>query len=157
MTKIIEYILVILFTVMVGSIFGQVVSRYIFEKSLFWAEEMGIYTMIWSCFLGTAIAVKKQAHTKVSFFVGLLSAKKQIIMEIFVNLLCSAWLCVITNYAFKVTATGLRNISTGLKIPLGYIYFVLPLSGIIMIIYFIMLSVEQVQKFREIAKEGAKE
>ena len=90
------------------------------------------------------------------FFVGLLSVKKQVIMEIFVNLLCMAWMCVITNYAFKVTAIGLRNISTGLKIPLGYIYFSLPLSGIIMIFYFVVLSIEQVLNYREIRKEDTK-
>jgi len=155
-TKVIEYILLALFIVMVAVIFGQVVTRYLFHKSLHWAEELGIYTMIWSCFLGTAIAVRKKAHTRMGFFVGLLSVKKQIIMEIFVNLLCMAWMCVITNYAFKVTAIGLRNISTGLKIPLGYIYFSLPLSGIIMIFYFIVLSIEQVLNYREIRKEDTK-
>jgi hypothetical protein len=81
LTRAIELILVVLFIVMVVAIFGQVVARYVFGKALFWAEELGIYTMIWSCFLGTAIAVRKKAHTNVSFFVNLLSKKKRIMAE----------------------------------------------------------------------------
>ncbi|MDO5640981.1 MAG: TRAP transporter small permease [Paracoccus sp. (in: a-proteobacteria)] len=55
---------------MTAFVFAQVVSRYIFGTSLFWAEPASVMLMGWFIFLGAAVGVKEGYH--LSFDVGLM-------------------------------------------------------------------------------------
>ena len=47
-----ETILIILLVIMTGVMGIQIVSRYVFQNSLTWSEELVRYMFVWSAFLG---------------------------------------------------------------------------------------------------------
>ena len=40
-------------------VFGQVISRYFFEYTPVWSEELARFLIVWSIFIGVAIGVRK--------------------------------------------------------------------------------------------------
>src|SRR5436309_8428292 len=43
-------------------VFAQVVFRYVFNSSLFWAEEAAIYAMVCLAFLGSSVLLEDWSH-----------------------------------------------------------------------------------------------
>lgn len=137
-TRFVEQFCTILFIVMTSITFFQVVGRYVFGKSFFWAEEMARFSMIWIAFLGSAVAVSERAHTRIDFFINLLSPRIRKYVEIFDATACLIFIVVVSYNSIGMVKITMRNLSTGLRVPLSIIYIALPVSGILMILYFII-------------------
>jgi len=137
LTTFIEYTCTILFVVMTLITFLQVVGRYVFGVSYFWAEELARFTMIWIVFLGASVSVGLKAHTRIDFFINLLSPKVRKYIEIFNSLACLAFILFVSYNSIDIIRITTRNLSTGLRIPLALIYIALPVSGILMTVYFL--------------------
>jgi len=71
--KILEYIYQLLgnllLSVIVGSIFVQVFSRYLLNRPHIWVEELATYCFIWLVFVGAAYAHIKKRHIIVTTLV----------------------------------------------------------------------------------------
>ena len=50
---------------MVALVFANVVSRYVFNYSIIWAEELSQYLMVWITFLGAGLAMREGRHVSV--------------------------------------------------------------------------------------------
>lgn len=137
-TAFIEYVCTLLFVVMASVTFFQVVGRYVFGKSYFWAEELARFSMVWIAFLGAAVAVSLKAHTRIDFFINLLPPKPRKFVEMFDNIACFAFIVLVTYYSIDIVKISMRNLSTGLRVPLGYVYIALPVSGVLMMVYFLV-------------------
>lgn len=134
--KLIQWICMFLLIEMVAVIFFQVVSRYCFGVAHFWAEEMAVFSMIWLVFLGSVIAESRSDHTRITFFVNLLPPKLTAYVNSISDLLCIIFLAVLTIKSNGVISIAMKNISTGVRIPMGIVYLSLPVGGILMILYF---------------------
>jgi TRAP-type C4-dicarboxylate transport system permease small subunit len=58
----------LLLLVAVAINFSNVVARYMFRTPLIWAEEILIFIMIWSIFIGIILVTVNQAHLKMDVF-----------------------------------------------------------------------------------------
>ena len=63
-----ETILIILLVIMTGVMGIQIVSRYVFQNSLTWSEELVRYMFVWSAFLGIPFCIKHGLSIKVDQF-----------------------------------------------------------------------------------------
>lgn len=54
------------------TVFSQVISRYVFSKSLPWAEELSTMAMVWAIYLGAVIDIRQRFHIRLLFLVGML-------------------------------------------------------------------------------------
>lgn len=63
-----ETILIILLVIMTGVMGVQIVSRYVFQNSLTWSEELVRYMFVWSAFLGIPFCIKHGLSIKVDQF-----------------------------------------------------------------------------------------
>ena len=52
--------------------FIEVIARFVFSYSFYWAKEYIIFFIIWSTFLGASQVLKKSRHIRLSVFVDLL-------------------------------------------------------------------------------------
>jgi len=78
-----------------------------------------------------------KAHTRIDFFINLLSPKVRKYIEIFNSLACLAFILFVSYNSIDIIRITTRNLSTGLRIPLALIYIALPVSGILMTVYFL--------------------
>lgn len=63
-----EAILIILLVIMTCIMGVQIVSRYVFQNSLTWSEELVRYIFVWSAFLGVPFCIKHGLSIKVDQF-----------------------------------------------------------------------------------------
>lgn len=142
-----EYLLIgsLFFNVLL--IFSQILMRTIFNYSLSWTEELSRYIFIWQTWLGASIALKYKQHIRVEILVNLLKKNKKI-LEILVNLV---WITfsIFLLYAGSLLCKSMiaRNVlSSGMRIPLVFIYSCLPISSLIILIRLIDSTVNLIKK-----------
>ena len=75
-----ETILLILLVLMTAIMGVQIVSRYIFQNSLTWSEELVRYMFVWSAFLGVPFCIKHGLSIKVDQFRNLFPVPLQRIL-----------------------------------------------------------------------------
>ena len=75
-----ETILLILLVLMTAIMGVQIVSRYVFQNSLTWSEELVRYMFVWSAFLGVPFCIKHGLSIKVDQFRNLFPVPLQRIL-----------------------------------------------------------------------------
>lgn len=147
--KFINVLIFLLFVCMTVMVFTQVILRYGFDSNIFWAEEFSRYSMIWIAFLGAAVGIKHNEHTRIDFFVKLLPRKVSKMIEILNRLLCIFFVAFIT-YSSITLLENLMNLKTpSLQIPVGLVHLALPVAGVIMIAYLIVQIILLVKNVEE--------
>ncbi len=116
-------------------IFAQVVARYVFHHSLTWSEEVGRYIFVWISFLGMAAAFKAKSHVALDIVVKSLRGFSRRTLE-----LANATLVVILSSAvlysgITLFTLGMRQKSPALKLPMHWVYIVVPVSGAILLYF----------------------
>ncbi|ANU11767.1 tripartite AtP-independent periplasmic transporter subunit DctQ [Planococcus antarcticus DSM 14505] len=130
----IKHVLNLIMGLLVTVVFLQVIFRFILNSPLAWTEELARYSLIWLTFLGAAYAMSSKAHIGMEFFVKLFAAPvRQALYSIatFASLLFFL-LMVIEGY--DLSMQGMSQTSPVLRIPMGMIYMIIPVSGIILLI-----------------------
>jgi len=122
--------LMLIFTV--ALVFGEVVLRYGLNRSLGWAEELLRYVLIWMTFLGSYLAIKSNEHLSIGLFFQWLPQRWQQPLDIVAHLLLLLFLAVFSVLSFQYTLKFSADESTTLEVPMGLIYAILPLGGVLM-------------------------
>jgi TRAP-type C4-dicarboxylate transport system permease small subunit len=133
-----EGILVILMAANVVNVLWQVFSRFVLKNPSSFTEELARYLLIWVGLLGAAYASGKKTHLAIDIVLEHLQdrAKKIIESVIQISIFLFALLVMVIGGIRLVTITlTLNQISAALRIKLGYVYLVIPLSGLLIMFY----------------------
>ncbi|MDQ0428782.1 TRAP-type C4-dicarboxylate transport system permease small subunit [Planomicrobium stackebrandtii] len=130
----IKHVLNIIMGLLVTVVFLQVIFRFILNSPLAWTEELARYSLIWLTFLGAAYAMSTKAHIGMEFFVNLfgVSVRKALYIAATFASLLFFLLMVIEGY--DLAMQGMSQTSPVLRIPMGMIYMIIPVSGVVLII-----------------------
>ena len=136
--KILEWFLIVIFALLVLDVLFQVFSRYLIGKSFAWTEEFARFSLIWMTVLGAAYLNAKREHLSMDFLYDKLSIpnkrKASILIEIFVFLFAFV-VMVIGGFNLVYTTLHLEQLSGTLRIPLGYVYAIMPFSGLLIMCF----------------------
>lgn len=133
--KLIRCALTLLFIAMVGSIFYQIVLRYIFNSANAWSEELARYTFVWQVLLGAAVAVRKGRHMQIDFFLEKFSPKGRLIIDVTMKAVVLYFFFVVAQKGTDLFYLTQRQQSTGLAIPMSWIYLAIPVGSVLMILF----------------------
>lgn len=136
--KILGSLLVFLMAVMVTAVSWQVFSRYILQSSSSFTEEIARYLLIWIGILGAAYIAGQQQHLSIDILAPKLTPKNRIKLRIGINVLIILFCLLVlviggSNLVYLNYLLG--QTSAALNIPLGAVYTVIPVSGVLVIIY----------------------
>ncbi len=130
--------LIIIMGIMVINVLWQVFTRYIVGTPSSFTDELARYLMIWLGILGAAYVSGKNMHVAIDVIPMRSSKKTQQKLSFIVY-------SVIILFAFAAMVIGglrlvyishiLGQQSPALQIPLSVVYFVIPLSGALIIFY----------------------
>lgn len=129
-------IVVIMMSVMATLVFTNVITRYIFNFSIIWAEEISQYLMVWIAYLGAGLAIRQGRHVAIEMFQDRLRAPLGRALRAAIAGMILVFLAVLTVLGFQFAAfawvqeTPVLNISMGipyLAVPIGAMLFVLHL------------------------------
>jgi len=124
------YICILFLALMSLVVIVQVFSRYIFNFSFVWAEELVRYLMIWMVMLGSALVQAKNEHIRIDFFPMLAGARGRRVMEIIFRLATLVFLVIITFKGFEVSWFNQLFESSGLRISMLWPTLAIPLGAI---------------------------
>lgn len=120
---------------MMSIIFAQVIARYGFHHSLTWSEEVGRYIFVWISFLGMAAAFKSGAHVALDLMLKHLQGVSRKTLELVNGTLIVVLSSAIFYSGLKLFFLGMRQKSPALKLPMHWVYVVVPASGLILLYF----------------------
>src|SRR5699024_6524349 len=109
---------------------GNAVSRYFFNKSWPFTEEIGKMGVLVLTFMGLGYAARKGMHIEMSGFLDMMSKKAERVVGLIINLLSALVLIICTYLAVRYIQHlfDLKQVSTILRIPLYLVMMVIPLG-----------------------------
>jgi len=131
----------------------QVITRFILKNPSNWTEELATNLMIWVGLLGAAVALNRGAHLGIDYFVGKLSEKKRLIVEVFVYTmvtLFSVFVMIGGGIRLTIITFMFGQVSPALNLPMGYVYLSVPIAGLFLSIYSIEFLIESIQRLRHL-------
>ena len=136
--KFLEWAVIIIFALLVLDVLFQVFSRYILGTSFTWTEEFARFSLIWLTILGAAYLNAKREHLCMDFLYEKFSVsnkrKASIIIEVFIFLFALI-VMVVGGFNLVYTTLHLEQLSGTLRIPLGYVYAIMPFSGFLIMCF----------------------
>jgi TRAP-type C4-dicarboxylate transport system permease small subunit len=116
----------------------QVFSRYVLKDPSSYTDELARYLLIWVALLGAAYATGQKLHLAIDLLQNKIrSIWLERIIQGLIGLFALLAL-VIGGWRLVSITLSMEQISAALQIPLGYIYMVLPISGIVILAYAIL-------------------
>ncbi len=134
---------------MIISISLQILFRVFFD-ALTWTEEVSRYLLVWSTFLGATLAFKRNMHISVTFCVDLFKDRLRKIITIISIIASTIFFIIVTIYGFRYMFMQSAQVSAALRMPMKWVYFVIPISSIVMVIHGISLMLQEVVKGEEL-------
>lgn len=126
----------------------QVISRYVLGKPSTVTDELARYLFMWVALIGAAYTTGLKRHLAIDLLTMKLTGKRKMINEIFIQLAIAVFAYIVLVHggiqlAAKTLATG--QVTPALSLQMGYIYFCLPISGVLMIFYSAVFAYERVK------------
>ena len=138
LSKILEWIMIVIFALLVFDVLFQVFSRYVLGESFTWTEEFARFALIWITILGAAYLNGKKEHLSMDFLYQKFSKsskrKASILIEVLIFLFALI-VMVIGGLNLVYTTLHLEQLSGTLRIPLGYVYAIMPSSGFLIMCF----------------------
>src|SRR5512145_574550 len=101
-------------------IFAQVVSRYGFNYTPIWSEELSRFLIVWSIFIGTAIGVRKNQHIGVDAIIRFLPHRLKLASEVLLSLIgiVVIGILVFNSLEFIQHTKEYEQLSPAMRIPM---------------------------------------
>ncbi len=131
---IVKYFLVLLVAAI--SILGmyQVVGRLLGHVPA-WVEEMIRFLFVWASCVGAAVGVKEHIHIGIDVLTNLLPRLGQRIVAIIVQVILCGFDVFLIKFGVNLVNQTMKQPSAGLQIPMGYVYWAIPVLGGLGIFY----------------------
>ncbi|WP_066304047.1 TRAP transporter small permease [Bacillus sp. FJAT-29814] len=125
------FLLLLFITLVMGM---EVVARYIFNHSLRWSGELARYLFIWFIFISSSYAIIEKTHIRIESLQRVFPKVTRPYLEFIGNIFWFIFSIFIAyvgfTYSFEMIESG--NISTAMRIPVGFIYISIPIGYTLM-------------------------
>lgn len=137
--KVLSFACVAIFAFMVCVGTYQIVIRYFFNSPSTVSEELLTYSFTWMALFAAVYVFGKRDHMRMGFLADKISGKPRLLLEIVIECLVLAFAAIVLVYGgVSITKLTMTQVTASLGIPMGIIYTVIPISGVLIIIYNIL-------------------
>ena len=131
------------FLAMVALTCWQVLTRYVLQNPSSWSEELVSYLFAWMALFGASLVVGERGHMNIPIVVERMGEKGRKFFAIFAELVALVFSGVILVYGgIQITSLAMGQMTSSLRLPIGVFYIILPLSGLLNIVYTILNIVD---------------
>lgn len=141
--KVIDFVLssacAVIFAAMVVIGTYQIVTRFIFKSPSTVSEELLTYSFTWMALLSSAYVFGKRDHMRMGFMADKLSPGGQKVLSIFAEILILLLAASVLIYGgITITQLTMTQSTASLGIPMGVVYTIIPISGVLIVIYSVL-------------------
>ncbi len=135
-TRILNGLAGISFLAMVILTCWQVFTRYILQNPSTWSEELVGYLFAWMSLLGASLVTCERGHMNIPIVVEQFSLPVQKGLNCLGEIIAFLFSATILVFGgVQITSLAMGQMTSSLGVPIGIFYVVLPLCGILNMIY----------------------
>ena len=117
----------------------QIVVRYFFNSPSTVSEELLTYSFTWMALLSSAYVFGKRDHMRMGFLADKLTGKNRLALEVVIEALILAFAVIVLIFGgIRIMNLTMTQVTASLGIPMGTVYTVVPLSGVLIVIYTVL-------------------
>lgn len=121
----------------------QVFTRYILGRPSSWSEELVSYLFAWMALFGASLVVGERGHMNIPLLVEKSTPNVRKGLSMLAEMIAALFAGIILVFGgIQITDLAMAQMTSALGVPVGLFYIVLPLSGILNIVYCILNIVQ---------------
>ncbi len=133
----------------------QVFTRYILKNPSSWSEELVSYLFAWMSLFGASVVVGERGHMNIPIVVERMGTVGRKIFSVFAEVIALLFAGIILVYGgVQITTLAMGQMTSSLGIPIGIFYVVLPISGVVNIVYTILNIVDILREDEQVGEEA---
>ncbi len=113
---------------------AQIFARFIVNSSLPWSDEACRYLFVVTVSLGAGVCVRDKNLIAVDLIPEKLKGQVKFYYMLILNILVMCMAYVLLVYGYRFAQMNMMQLSSSMQIPMGVVYLVLSLSGLLIII-----------------------
>jgi|SRR5690625_5105399 len=138
--KIIDKVLMafasLLTVLLVLGVMWQFITRFFLNDPSMFTDELMRFLLVWTALLGATYAFGTNQHLAITFLKNKFQGIKLLVLTIIIDLITLGFaILIMIKGGFQVVGTTMSQLTPILKIPMGVIYSIVPICGIIIVIY----------------------
>lgn len=155
LTKALNVLAGVSFIAMVLLTCWQVFTRYVLQNPSSWSEELVSYLFAWASLLGASLITGERGHMNIPILVERMSPPVQKALGIFGELIAFAFSGIILVYGgIEISQLAMGQMTSSLGVAVGVFYVVMPLCGVLNMIYTVLNIVDICKAGTEEKKEA---
>lgn len=137
------------FLVMVLLTCWQVFTRYVLSAPSTWSEELVGYLFAWTSLFGACLVTGERGHMNIPILLDLAPGALRKCLLCLGEVIAFAFSAVILTYGgIRITRLAMGQMTSSLGVAVGVFYVVLPICGIVNLLYTI-LNLREILSVRE--------
>lgn len=121
----------------------QVFTRYVLKNPSTWSEELVGYLFAWMSLLGASLVTQERGHMSIPILVERFGKNGQKGMNCLGEIIAFLFSAVILVFGgVQITNLAMGQMTSSLGVPIGIFYIVLPLCGVLNMIYTVFNVIE---------------
>ena len=142
--RVLSIVIIFLFAFMTVIGTYQIVTRYFFNKPSTVSEELLTYSFTWMALLASAYVFGKRDHMRMGFLADKLTGSARKALELCIDALTFALAAVYGG--ISITRLTMIQTTASLRVPMGYIYVIVPVTGILIMLFSAMNAIQVSKK-----------
>lgn len=131
------------FLVMVALTCWQVFTRYLLGKPSSWSEELVSYMFAWMSLLGASIVTSERGHMNIPLLVDHVGPGPRKLLHCLGEVIAFLFSLVILVFGgVQIAQLAMGQMTSSLGVPIGIFYVVLPLCGILNMLFTLLNIIE---------------
>ena len=154
--KVLGIFLIVLMAAIVLDVTWQVFTRFILKDPSGFTEELAGFLLIWIGLLGASYALHTKVHPGIDVLTYKLTGTKKQVVDILIYsiiLVFAVFVMVIGGMRLVNLTFTLNQISPAMGLRMGYVYLVIPLTGILFVYFSIDFIVKAIKEKPTTAEE----
>ena len=128
--------------------FVQVFFRYVLNSSLLWAEEVGIYAMVWLTFLGSSLLLREWGHIGITVLLRTVSHRTRVTLLFAIETLMLLFLIFLAYYGTTTAVFGFSRRSPFMGFSTWWLKLAIPVGAVLMLLNLVEQIVADIRHWR---------
>ena len=111
----------LLFAILV-LVVAQVVMRFVFERPLFWSDELARYCYVWLSFVAAVAVTAGRSHVRIDVINHFLPPRGRRLVELLASLVVIGTCAFLVYGSWEWLQTTIRPVSPALRLQMVYVY-----------------------------------
>ncbi len=145
-----RWLLLVFYTMLVGTMAVEVVRREVFAYSSIWGEEIVRYAFIYLVWIGASAAVRERGHIRIDVLFHYVSPPIKALLYMFGDIVMGVIAVLAVYWSFKTLGVSWKfgSVSHGLRVSMVWFLMAVPLGFSLMIFRLAQSFVRDFAAFR---------